>query len=110
MAGSNATWADRQLATGRGRNALTREFVEDLQRTTTHCTCCGIALAFEGFTKGRKPVQHYATMDRVRADLGYVSWNVQVICFRCNTLKTDMDAAKIRQLLAYVEKYQPVLR
>ena len=98
------------MASGRGRGNLTREFVEDLQRTNPTCKCCGRELVFDGFQRASKPIQHYATLDRVRADLGYVSWNVQVICFRCNTLKTDMDAAKLRQLLAYVEKYQPVLR
>lgn len=104
------TWVDRQLGGGRQRSALTREFVADLQRTTPACKCCEIPLAYEGYVKGRNPPQDYATLDRIRPDLGYATWNVAVICFRCNTRKRNLRADDLRQLLRYVEAHEPVLR
>jgi hypothetical protein len=105
-----ATWADRQVTARVGRSALTKAFVADLQRTSPTCKCCGILLRYDGYTRSGTPVQDYATLDRIRPDLGYAPWNVAVICFRCNTKKRNLQVEDVKQLLAYMEAHAPVLR
>lgn len=49
---------------------------------------CGVALWYGGkTTRGARPDS--ASVDRILSEKGYVLGNVQVMCYRCNTLKSN---------------------
>jgi hypothetical protein len=46
---------------------------------------------------------HSPTVDRIYADHGYTKWNVRVISYRANNLKSDMTLAEARLILKDLE-------
>jgi hypothetical protein len=63
----------------------------------TQCPCCGTPFVYAGRHATRSP-----SLDRVNNALGYVPGNVRVICYRCNTLKSDASIEEVKAILAYM--------
>lgn len=68
----------------------------------TRCRCCGKPL---DYTSGRGHLDRDCSpsLDRKNNLLGYVVGNVEIICWRCNVLKSDGS----REELAAVARYAP---
>jgi hypothetical protein len=67
------------------------------EKVPSQCPCCGTAFVYTGRHETRAP-----SIDRVNNDLGYTFDNVRIICYRCNTLKSDASAGEVRAILAYM--------
>lgn len=65
----------------------------------TCCPCCKTILTP---SKGKMGVSS-PSLDRIDNNLGYVSGNVWVICFRCNALKGDSTPSELRNIAIAVE-------
>lgn len=46
---------------------------------------------------------HSPTLDRIYSDHGYTKWNVRVISYRANNLKSDMTLAECRLIMKDLE-------
>lgn len=99
-------WPRRMLrgAYGKSRRALSLEYLLQLQASSPECRCCGVTMTFDVQEQGSMS-PNAATLDRVVPSHGYVESNVQVVCWRCNTLKRNATAPDLRRLLHYVETY-----
>lgn len=69
------------------------------------CACCGVTLDYN--PRNGKPMDASPSLDRVDPAQGYVSANVRVICYRCNTLKRDGTLAEFQMIVAYMRKSAP---
>jgi hypothetical protein len=51
----------------------------------------------------KKPHPRSPTIDRVDSCKGYTEDNVALLCWRCNTLKSDASLTEIRMIMQYME-------
>ncbi|MBM0235894.1 hypothetical protein JNW88_00130 [Micromonospora sp. ATA32] len=87
---------------------VTREYLEHLFRTVTHCQCCGKRLRLEYVereTRGHRADADAPSIDRVNNDKGYVRSNIAVICWECNFRKTDLTLADLQMFAKYIESF-----
>ncbi len=67
----------------------------------THCPVLGLRLEFG--------VGHHCdaspSLDRIRADEGYVPGNIAIVSWRANRLKSDATIAELEAVVAYMKKH-----
>lgn len=63
------------------------------------CACCGHELDYE-----HRQTRYSPSIDRIRNERGYVTGNVAIICFRCNSLKKDGTESDFVQILDYMRR------
>jgi len=61
------------------------------------CPCCGTPFVYAGRHHMRAP-----SIDRVDNADGYTLPNTRIICYRCNTLKSDASLEEVEAILAYM--------
>lgn len=85
------------------------EFMTAMFSQSTHCKCCGIPLRSRATTDspGQKH-QDGPTVDRVDNRETYTRTNIQIICLKCNTLKSTLTIQELKIITNYVEKYSHV--
>jgi hypothetical protein len=83
----------RELALPVDKKYQSIPFLVGLLKSQPACPCCGNA--FELFPVGSKAHQHSPSLDRFRPADGYVDGNVALICWRCNNIKRDYQAADL---------------
>lgn len=74
------------------------------------CECCRRAFIYHpprsdrggAFILDRSP-----TLDRFVPSAGYIGANVSILCWRCNTLKRDADAAELEVIAAWMRWKTP---
>lgn len=69
------------------------------------CACCWVALDYStnnGFNAGRSP-----SLDRFENSKGYTVANVRVLCYRCNSLKSNGTIADFEAILRYMRGHEP---
>lgn len=75
----------------------------EMLRANPRCPCCGrefrIGLRFNGMKDDASP-----TLDRFVGARGYVIGNVTMICWRCNNLKRDADAAELQLVVDWMRR------
>lgn len=86
---------------------VTREYLEELFRATTHCQCCGKVLCLE--YKERESRQFRSnpdapSVDRVNNRKGYTRANIAIICWECNFRKTDLTIEDLEMMLSYIKR------
>ena len=67
------------------------------------CACCRRKLDYSmrrGRNCGASP-----SFDRVDNSSGYIVSNVQVICWRCNSIKKDATLTELKGLVRYMQEY-----
>ncbi len=69
----------------------------------TNCPCCDNIMSFKpvGFGSVQNDTP---SVDRINNNLGYISSNIIIICFRCNSLKKDATATELRRLADFIDK------
>jgi len=93
------------------RNAKLRSIKHGIEFTITKddlvleepyiCTCCGRTM-----TVNEKIFKDDSiTLDKIIPLKGYVPGNVAIICFRCNSLKTDATYEELFNLVEYMKRY-----
>lgn len=66
------------------------------------CPCCARSFDLQGEgldARGRSP-----SLDRLDGRLGYVAQNVNLLCWRCNTLKKDGTQKELRAVLDWMQR------
>jgi hypothetical protein len=66
------------------------------------CPCCRQPFVL-GAPLGRA-VPQTPSLDRFKAELGYVKENIAVICFRCNTLKRDATLEELTNVARWMNE------
>lgn len=66
------------------------------------CPCCDRRIFVDG-TKTRA-ADHSPSIDRMNSALGYIKGNVEIICWRCNNLKSDATAAELRAIADWMDR------
>src|SRR5262245_38763320 len=82
---------------------LLEHLVSDLPQ---ECPCCGLALDYST-RQGRNKRDRSPSLDRFDNARGYTADNVQVICWRCNNLKSDASIVELEMVIAYMRRTQP---
>ena len=77
-------------------------FLMEWLRRSPFCECCGVALDI-GFKDTGHPNNKSPSMDRIRADRGYIEGNVALLCWRCNNLKRDATADELRVVADWLD-------
>ena len=77
---------------------LSKEYIK-VVNIPDKCPCCGISLDYVKGDKWDNP-----SFDRVINELGYVDYNVIVVCFRCNCRKRDITENDMIFWLKEIEK------
>jgi hypothetical protein len=67
------------------------------QNPITVCACCGSTLDYSTKNRNLAP-----SIDRVDNNQGYIQGNVSIICFGCNTLKSNASPTKLGELAKYI--------
>ena len=84
----------RNRAQDRGLEYEITDIIEtQLQEENSHCQKCGVRMrrAWEEYPrKGKKPVPHTFTIDRVDSNRGYTLDNIQALCHTCNSNRGEM--------------------
>jgi hypothetical protein len=70
----------------------------------TKCLCCGYELDYTKTGPINVCGMRWPSLDRLRSDEGYISRNVRVICWRCNTLKRDSTVEELETIVAYMRR------
>lgn len=86
---------------------VTKDYLEQLFRTTTHCQCCGKNLCLEYKERESRAYRSNPdspSVDRVNNQKGYTRSNIAIICWECNFRKTDLTIDDIEMMLAYIKK------
>lgn len=81
------------------------EFDENLRTTWVakppmKCCCCGVDFDYSlgtGRAKRRAP-----TLDRLDNGKGYTIENARIICYHCNSVKSDATLAELEAVVAYM--------
>jgi len=71
------------------------------------CSCCGGRI---DYSTGSGQKSSSPSVDRVDNTKGYIEGNLDVVCWACNRMKSDMSVADILRLLAYVAKPRALRR
>lgn len=66
------------------------------------CPCCDSTMSFKPVGGGLQ--NDTPSVDRINNNLGYVSNNIVIICFRCNSIKKDATAAELRKIADFIDK------
>lgn len=74
--------------------------VEDFLPLPEYCPALGIKLNYGGRVK-HGFVNDSPSLDRIKAELGYVRGNVQVISWRANRIKSDATLEELQKIVAY---------
>ena len=82
--------------------ALSIDYIERLINDTTYCPCCGVELDTRA---NRARVPNAASLDKVIQERGYTILNVEIICWRCNSKKSDMTADELRRIADYIDRH-----
>lgn len=69
-----------------------------VESTPAHCACCGIELDYCGPKGDKTP-----SIDKVVPSHGYVQGLVNIVCLRCNRLKSDMTLDELKTIWKYIE-------
>ena len=80
---------------------LTLEFVEALLMTTKTCPICGVTLVA---SRSSHNVLTTPSVDKLIPSRGYVEDNVNIICWRCNSLKNNATPEELRRIADWVEE------
>lgn len=67
------------------------------------CPCCGREMSMGAGPRGNGPTAKSPSVDRMIPELGYVSGNVAVICWRCNDVKRNSTPAEMKTVIAWVD-------
>ena|ERR1700733_10501703 len=70
-----------------------------LENLADACPCCGKPFNLLAKERDRSP-----SIDRCDSQKGYVADNMEVICFRCNTLKRDATSGELRTVAGWLER------
>ena len=65
------------------------------------CPCCGRGIFF-AIDRG-KPNYNSPSLDRLDSNRGYIQGNVNVICWRCNTIKSNASVDELRTIATWME-------
>lgn len=87
---------------------ITKDYLEGLFRTVTHCQCCGKELCLqyeERATRKYRSNPNSPSVDRVNNHKGYTKSNIAIICWECNYRKTDLSIEDLEMMIAYIKKY-----
>lgn len=69
----------------------------------THCPCCKLPLNYSLWRdKQLFPLDRSPSLDRFDPAKGYTVENVNLICYRCNTLKSNASAAELEMVAAWM--------
>lgn len=101
-------WARRLLRhKSEGKEALTIDFLTQLQSNTPNCSCCSMPLRYD-LDKGQRRPKDQATLDKITPSLGYIPDNVAIICGDCNRKKDNSTAEDLKMILTYIERSNKV--
>jgi len=67
------------------------------------CACCNCEFDLASPSPGKRNFKA-PSLDRKDNRCGYVSGNVSILCWRCNSLKSDASLDELRQIVAYMEQ------
>jgi len=67
------------------------------------CACCGVVLDYS-VHRGRNNRDRSPSPDRLDNDKGYTIANIQVICMRCNGLKSNASIQELETLITYMKR------
>jgi hypothetical protein len=87
---------------------VTKEYLEHLFRSTTHCQCCGKTL-FLGY-RDRGTRKSWAdpdapSVDRANNKKGYTRPNIAIACCHCNQRKADLTLEHLEMFAQYIKKF-----
>lgn len=96
-------WASKKRSQANARARLNNrvcsltvdELIKLREATGSDCPCCGQEMDFS--VTGRSSDRNNASLDRIDSTKGYESENVAIICWKCNSLKSN---ATWQELLA----------
>ncbi len=74
--------------------------VESDIKIPVKCPSCKVNIRFA--YEGRQP-DNTPSLDRIDNTRGYVPDNIDVICYRCNHLKSDADIQELENIVAYMK-------
>jgi hypothetical protein len=89
------------------REVFTIDFMVSMINATPNCLCCDKILDF-GRKKLQKAYHDSPSMDRLIPELGYISSNTFLICYRCNWVKNNSSAQELLKVANYILSNQPV--
>ena len=73
-----------------------------IENAPSACACCGRELDYSMF-RGRNNRDASPSLDRFHPAKGYVPSNVDVLCWRCNHIKTDATLEEMETLVRYMK-------
>ena len=92
-------WAMKKLVADARRRATTKDIAFDLDakllERPTHCPLLGFELIYQA---DHKRLPNSASIDRIDSRHGYVHWNVWVISWRANQIKSDATLDELRRI------------
>lgn len=65
------------------------------------CPCCDKKIFIQGHGVGNCDTN--PSIDRVNNDLGYIKGNIEMICFRCNSIKRNATSIELRQIANWMD-------
>ncbi len=68
------------------------------------CPCCDSAIDY-GRSKDCRPLEHGPSLDRIDCTKGYITDNIDIICWRCNAIKRDATLAELERIVRYMRKH-----
>ena len=78
--------------------SLTDVYLVNMQLNTKRCPICDITFKF-----GRDNIQKCSSCDKFYPNKGYVRRNVNLICYRCNRVKSDASLKELIQMYEYLK-------
>ena len=79
-----------------------KSFVENWLRKQPHCVCCGVRFALG--PKGGIKCDASPSFDQIKAGGGYELNNTALICWRCNNIKRNYNAADLRMVASWIDR------
>ena len=79
----------------------TQEFLVQLQKDTPNCPICDVVI---DYSLRKKYTPNGPSLDRLDSLLGYIPYNVNIICRKCNIVKHDGGSADFQKLIDWMNK------
>jgi hypothetical protein len=99
----------RMLCYNAARRAKSRQLeysgkIEELliSNPPLYCACCGVIL---DYVRGKGNNPKAPSIDRVDSSKGYIPNNIEIICVRCNLVKTDGTIAEHELIVQYMKEH-----
>ncbi len=85
-------------------DTLTTEYIARLLREAPRCRCCG--RLFSWSPPNGKVDEAIPTLDRIDSSRGYTPFNIAILCYRCNRLKSDGTIRDFNAVTRFLREHQ----